>query len=374
MDTIYLDNNATTRPFDEVIEAMAAVHRNGYGNPSSVHRFGQQARHAVERARRQVAALIGARPDQIIFTSGGTESINIAVASAARSPDIFFTSQAEHRAVLAAQERLLSPRRHLMHILLPVDADGQVQTGDFCDDAGRELRGSLLSITAANNETGVIADVPALVRAAAASRTPVHVDAVQACGKMPVSVAAWGVELASISAHKFHGPKGVGALYARDREPLDALIVGGGQERGLRGGTENVAGIVGMGVAAERVRADLDEAVARMTRLRDRLEAEITVRVSGTRVVAAGVPRICNTSCIIFEGRSAETLLIQLSEAGVYASSGSACSSGSIEPSHVLLAMGIDERDARGAIRFSLSRFTTDAEIDRVIKVVASMA
>jgi len=373
-EAIYLDNNATTRPFDEVIEAMSAVQRETYGNPSSVHRLGQQARHAIERARRQVAALVGARPEQIIFTSGGTESINIAIETAAWHPEPILTTMAEHRAVLAAADRI----QRLTHGdvgKLYVDANGlPIPADQWVYHPGKRLRCSFFSITAANNETGVIADVAALVRAATADGMPVHVDAVQACGKMPVDVAAWGVEFASISAHKFHGPKGVGALYVRDSGPLAPFIVGGGQERGLRGGTENVAGIVGMGVAAERVLADLEEAVERMTRLRDRLETEITTKVPGTRVVAAGAPRICNTSCIIFEGHSAETMLIQLSEAGVFVSSGSACSSGSIEPSHVLLAMGIDERDARGAIRFSLSRFTTREEIDRAAMAVIEIA
>lgn len=386
-DLIYLDNNATTRPLDEVASAMRACLADGYANPSSVHRLGQRARHAVETARSQVAHLIGAAPGEIVFTSGGTESINLALAGTlARVPIArpVAIGAADHQAVLAVARHAARQGRPVA--TFPVDESGRISEAAFAqilDGAPGLAQGlnlgvaqgppALVSLTAANNETGVICDIATLARLAHARGACVHVDAVQAVGRVAIDVRAWGADLVSLSAHKFHGPKGVGALYVRDRSSLAPLMLGGPQEGLRRGGTENTPGIVGMGVAARLAATDGAAAVERVAALRDRLERELCHRLPGVAVVACEVPRLCNTSCLIFEGVSAEKLLLALSEAGVCASSGSACSSGSLEPSHVLKAMGFDEPQARSAVRFSLSRFTTPGEIDRAMDLLAAL-
>lgn len=369
---IYLDNNAGTRPLPEVVEAMRPYLDEEFANPSSLHQFGQSARHAVECARVQVAALIGATSKEIIFTSGGTESINMALRGAlAANPAKrrLVTTTVEHPAVLRVAEQLASEGVEVDCV--GVDREGRVDESAWAAKLTENT--GLASILHANNETGVLWDVERLAAVAAAKGIPVHVDAVQSAGKVPIDVTRWAVQSVSLAGHKFHGPKGVGALYLRRRSRLGPLIVGGGQERQLRGGTENVAGIVGMGVAAEAARREMGQRMPEIAALRDALEAGILNEFPDARVNGGTVERIANTSNISFAGLEAEAILILLSEAGIAASSGAACSSGSLEPSHVLLAMGVEDRWSHGAVRFSLSRFNTRAEIDEVIALMPKL-
>jgi len=369
---IYFDNNATTQPLPEVVEAMARCLRDQYANPSSVHQFGQSVRHEVECARAQVASLIGASPKEIIFTSGGTESINLAIRGAVGAhPDRqhVVTTAVEHSAVLRVMEDLRAQGYSVDFI--GVDHAGRLDEAELA--AKLTDRTTLLSIMYANNETGVMFDVPRLAATAADRGITVHVDAVQAAGKVPMSVADWPVHLVSTAAHKFHGPKGVGALYVRRRTRIDPLIVGGGQERELRGGTENVAGIVGMGIAAAIAQRDCSHVAAEVGALRDRFERGVLAGIPFAAINSAEAPRIHNTSNISFEDLEAEAILMLLSESGICASSGAACSSGSLEPSHVLKAMGIEERMAHGAIRFSFSRFNTLMEVDHVVALLPGL-
>lgn len=371
-ELVYLDNNATTQPLPEVVAAIQPLLLEAYANPSSVHQFGQAVRHKVETARAQVAALIGAEPREIVFTSGGTESINLAVRGVLElRPDRrrLVTSTVEHSATqrLAAQ----MAREGCAVVEVGVDRDGALDW-DALERAVTPETG-LVSLLWANNETGVQSDVDRVAALAADRGVPLHLDAVQAAGKVAVSVERVPCALLSLSAHKFHGPKGAGALYVRRRTRLRPLITGGRQERDLRGGTENTAGIVGMGVAAAAVGATGGEESARIGRLRDRLEAGILEGVPGARVNGAPALRIPNTTNIGFPGVQAEGLLILLSERGICASAGAACSSGSLEPSHVLLAMGVEREFAHGSVRFSLSRFTTEAEVERVVAVMPEL-
>lgn len=366
---IYFDNNATTRPLPEVLEAMLPFLTESYANPSSVHQFGQAVKHRMECAREQVAAMIGASPREIIFTGGGTESINLAIrGAAAMRPECHrvVTTQVEHSAVLRVVERLQAEGYSIDYV--GVDREGRINEAEW--DAKLTEDTALVSLLHANNETGVLFDVPRLAAVAAERGIPVHVDAVQSAGKIPIDVGSWRVQLISMAAHKFHGPKGVGALYVRRRTRLSPLIVGGTQERQMRGGTEHVPGIIGMGVAAEVARRDCPRIAREVGALRDALEDGIQSAMPSAHVNGKGADRIYNTANISFEGLEAEAILLLLSEAGICASSGAACSSGSLEPSHVLKAMGIAERIAHGAIRFSLSRFNTRDEVD---EVVASM-
>lgn len=371
-DLIYLDNNATTRPLAEVVEGMLPCLREAYANPSSVHKFGQSVRHQMECARERVATLIGARLREIVFTSGGTEAINLAIRGALRTKPNkrrFVTSAVEHSAVLRVADRLKAEGYDV--VFVGVDRQGRVD-----EDAWRAALTddtALASIMHANNETGVIQDVATLAGIAEERGVPVHLDAVQSVGKVRVSVAELPVAFLSLSAHKFHGPKGIGALYIRRRERIDPLILGGSQERNLRGGTENIPGIIGMMIAAQVILDDDGRSIETVRRLRDRLEAGILAAVPFAHVNGAGAERIANTSNISFEGLEAEAILILLSEAGICASSGSACSSGSLEPSHVLKAMGIEESIAHGAIRFSLSKFTTEGEVDQVVSALPKL-
>lgn len=369
MSTIYLDNNATTQPLDDVIEAMNRMLRDEYANPSSVHPLGQAVRHQVECARAQVAALIGAEPRDVVFTSGGTESINLAIRGLlAQRPDRkrVVTSTVEHSAVRNLCHQLA--REEVAIDEIGVDADGRLDLAQLEHALTDDV--ALLSLMWANNETGVLFDVESAASLASQRGIPLHLDAVQAAGKVHIDVGDCPVQLLSISAHKFHGPKGAGALFVRKRTRIKPQLLGGRQERDLRAGTENVAAIVGMGIAAEAAGRVSDAERNRVAALRDRLEQGIRERVDRAMVNGAGAPRIANTTNIGFRDLAAEALLILLGEAGVCVSSGSACSSGSLEPSHVLAAMNVDPRFAHGAIRFSLSRFTTDDEIDRVLEIV----
>lgn len=369
---IYLDNNATTQPLPEVLEAMAQAQRDLYANPSSIHQFGQASRHRVEIAREQVARLIGASPKEIIFTSGGTESINLAIRGALAAHPArrrIVTTAVEHSAVLRVVERLTGEGYDVQYV--GVDREGRINEAEF--EAAITADTGLVSLMHANNETGVIWDVKHLAGLAAKSGVLIHVDAVQSAGKIPVDVSQWPAHLVSLSAHKFHGPKGVGALYVRRRTRIDPQIVGGSQEGELRGGTENVEGIIGMGVAAEVATRECHEVAQRIGALRDALEKGILATIPRTHVQSAAAPRIYNTSNISFEGLQSEAVLMVLSEAGICASAGAACSSGSLEPSHVLKAMGLPEAIAHGAVRFSLSRFNTQKEISEVIRELPSI-
>jgi cysteine desulfurase len=369
---IYLDNNATTQPLPEVVEAMHTCLRDAYANPSSVHQFGQGVRHKVECAREQVARLIGASAKEIIFTSGGTESINLAIRGGLRIHPHrrhFVTTAVEHSATLRVAEQLAAEGYTVDYV--GVDQEGRLDEAEWAEKITD--RTALVSLLHANNETGVMLDVARLATLAAEKGVPVHVDAVQSAGKVPLDVTSWPVQLVSIAGHKFHGPKGIGALYVRRRTRIEPLILGGSQERLLRGGTENVEGIVGMGVAAEIAVRDCEWVEKDVGGLRDALEAGVLARVPFAHVSGRGTERIYNTSNLAFEGLEAEAILILLSEAGICASAGAACSSGSLEPSHVLKAMGIDDRIAHGAIRFSLSRFNTPEEIDHVVSILPEL-
>lgn len=370
---IYLDNNSTT-PVDAVaIDAMTLCMREEWGNPSSSHGAGQRARRAVEHAREQVAGLIGARPREIIFTSGGTEADNLAILGTLEANPTrrhIVISAVEHAAVFTLGEKLAAEGYRVSQA--PVDSNGALECSALEKLIDAET--ALVSVMLANNETGVIMDAARAAGLAHAAGAVLMIDAVQAIGKIPVDVNAIGADLLALSAHKFHGPKGIGALYVKPGTRLRSQHVGGHQERDIRPGTENVAGIVGMGAAAEVAAQELVGAPARMARLRDRLEAAILKNIPGAIVNGGGTLRLCNTTNIAFPNIEAEALIIALSEAGVCVSAGSACASGSMEPSHVLKAMGVAPAMARGSIRFSVSRLTTDVEVDLAIDIVTRAA
>jgi cysteine desulfurase len=368
---IYLDHNATTPPHPEVIDRMTAALRDDFGNPSSVHHFGQAAKAALDDARSAVAALIGADASEVVFTSGGTESDNFAIRGVAEALEItgrkhLIASAIEHEAVLNTLKALA--RRGWTVTLLPVDQSGIVSV-DALQSALTDHT-ALVSVMHANNEIGTIQPIGNLARVAKARGAVFHTDAVQSAGKIPVDVKALGVDLLSLSAHKFYGPKGVGALWMRRGVRLQAPITGGKQERSRRAGTENVAGIVGLGTAAQLARAKMMEEATRLAAMRDRLEGGILGSVSGTAVNGARSPRVPNTTNISFERVEAESLLIALDLAGVAVSTGSACSSGTLEPSHVLKAMGFPAHRTQNSIRFSLGTANTEADIERVVSVL----
>ena len=369
---IYLDNNASTRPLDSVVEAMRPFLGAECANPSSLHRFGQQVRHKVECAREQVAGLISAEPKEIVFTSGGTESINLAVRGVLAVQPAkrhLITSAVEHSAVRRLATQLSREGYQVDEV--GVDREGRLNLAELEDKVADDT--ALISVIHANNETGVILDARQVCETAARHGVRVHLDAVQSVGKVPVDVRELPVHLLSFSAHKFHGPKGAGALYVRKHTRLMPLTFGGRQERDLRPGTENVPAIIGFGVAAEEAIDPPPERIDSIRHLRDGFEARVQAAIPLAQVIAARADRVCNTSNIGFERLQAEAILILLSERGVYASAGAACSSGSLEPSHVLQAMDIDPKIAHGAIRFSLSRFTTAAEIDRTVRVLVEV-
>lgn len=371
MQRIYLDHNATTPPSPAVVERMAAALRDEFGNPSSVHHFGQRAKAALDEARSAVAALVGGDPSEIVFTSGGTESDNFAIRGVAEALEAtgrrhLIASTIEHEAVLNTLKALA--RRGWKTTLLPVDASGIVDPAAL--EAAITDDTALVSVMHANNEIGTIQPVAELARVARSRGALVHTDAVQSAGKVPVDVKALGVDLLSISAHKFYGPKGVGALWIRRGVRLQPPMTGGRQERSRRAGTENVAGIIGMGVAAREARAKMAEEAGRLAALRDRLEAGILATIPGTAVNGAPTRRVPNTTNISFDRVEAESLLIALDLAGIAVSTGSACSSGTLEPSHVLKAMGFSPHRAQNSIRFSLGAANTEEDIDRVLAVL----
>jgi cysteine desulfurase len=368
MSLIYLDNNATTRPAPEVVEAMLPYLTEWYGNPSSVHRFGQRARQAIEESRSSLASLIGAAETELSFSGGGTETVNTAIRGllTARAPrKRIVISSIEHS---ATRELCIALARDGYQVVeLDVTQDGSLDL-----DRLRELltdQTALVSLLWANNETGVLFPVGQIGEWCRAARVPFHCDATQAVGKISVDVKAMRVDAMTIASHKFHGPKGVAALFMRRGMRIGPLIIGGPQEHGKRGGTENVAGIVGMGKAAQLAAAALNE-MPRIATMRDRLEREILARIDQSRVNGRTDQRLPNTTNIGFARLEAEAILLLLSEMSICASAGAACSSGSLEPSHVLRGMHIPEQFAHGSIRFSLSRYTTEAEIDRTLEVL----
>lgn len=387
MDWVYLDNNATTQPLPEVVEALGVASRDLWANPSSVHRFGQQVRQRIELARQSVAALIGAKERELIFTSGGTEADNLALFGI--TPDLskltLITTKVEHAAVREPAERI--EQRGGTVCYAPVDREGRV-LAEPLEALLREHavagRVTLVSIQWANNETGVIQPIERIAQAVNQVRIDaekqgvrrlhayLHLDATQAVGKLPVDVAQIGCDLLTLAAHKFHGPKGVGALWLRRGVQVSRTQLGGAQERDRRGGTENVPGIIGMGVAAEHAKAFVHDhdAIARIKELRDQLEQGLCQALPTTVINSGGADRLWNTTNLGFPGIEAEAVLLGLSEQGICASAGAACSSGSLDPSPVLLAMGIPEPVAHGSVRFSLSRMTTQANIDRALEVV----
>ena len=375
---IYLDHNATTPIRPEVLETMLPCFGELSGNPSSIHGAGQAARAAIDRARGAVAAALGSAPEEVHFTSGGTEADNWAIKGVAaacehsagrgsRSPRIV-TSAIAHHAVWHSC-RYLAQAAGGEVTYLPVDAFGRVSAGSVASALGEDV--ILLSIMHANNETGVIQPVAEIGRLARERGIPFHVDAVQALGKIDVKVDELGADLVSVSAHKINGPKGTGALYIRRGTEIEPLAHGGDHEGGVRAGTENVAGIVGFGRAVElRQGAPADRERAAVEKMRDRLEAGVSAAMEGVSVNGHPRERVGNTSSISFAGVEAEAILVGLDLEGVAISSGSACTAGTTEPSHVLLAMGLEPRRAASAVRFSLGWGNTDAEIDRLIELL----
>ncbi len=367
MDPIYLDYAATTPLRPEVREAMLPFLGETFGNPSSVHRWGREAKVRLEEARAKVAAAIGASPTEIVFTRGGTEADNLAILGRSRhlrgSPVV--CSAIEHRAVLNAARAAESEGAPLH--LLPVDEQGVVVL-DPLDDV-LPSNPAVVSVMWVNNEVGSIQPIELLADRCAAVGVVFHTDAIQAFGKLPVRVDSAPISLLSLSAHKIGGPKGVGALYIRKGVKVEPLIHGGGHERGMRAGTEDVAGAVGFGAAAELVLRDREEQMARLGSLRDRLEAALRERVPDLIVNAGRAERVPTILNVSIPGASSEVLLVTLDLEGIAVSSGSACSSGGVTPSHVLTTMGLPAEVAGPSVRFSLGRETTAADIDRVIEI-----
>jgi cysteine desulfurase len=367
MHRVYLDNNATTPVLPEVFEAMRPYFGEHFGNASSIHHHGQETRAAVERARESVAALLGCRPAEIVFTSGGTEADNLAIFGLVRPGDQVISSTIEHHAVLNSCKHL--EEKGIDVTYLPVDGRGLVDP----DDLRRALRSNtkLVTIMMANNETGVIQPVGEIGKICAEADVYFHTDGVQAASKVPIRVKEIGCDLLSISGHKFHAPQGVGALYVRKGTTLEPRFFGGSHERSRRAGTENVPGIVGLGKAAELAMKGFESGETdRMSVLRDRLERAILDKVEAAAVNGAGAPRVPNTSNIYFDYIEGEALIIALDLKGLAVSTGAACSSGAIEPSHVLTAMGLRPDRARASIRFSLGKQNTAEDVDFAIQLV----
>jgi cysteine desulfurase len=366
MRRVYCDANATTPLLPEVMEAMRPYWMEQFGNATSIHFQGQQARKAVDRARETLAQFFNCREAEVVFNSGGTEGDNTAIFGLLKRGDHFITTSIEHSAVLRAAERMaelgievtyVAPRRN-----------GLIDPEEIRRALRPETR--LIGVMLANNETGVLQPVEEIGRIAAEAKAFFHIDAVQGAGKVAFDVRRFGCHLCSISAHKMHGPKGVGAMYVRRGTPLEPLMVGGSHERRQRAGTENVAGIVGLGKSAELALESLvDGTVERVAALRNRLEAGIR-EIGGTAVNGADAPRVANTTNIRFEQVEGEAMVIALDLKGVAVSGGSACHSGSTEPSHVLMAMGLDKNAARASLRFSLLKTATDEDVEHILRVV----
>ncbi len=379
MNRVYLDFNATTPVEPEVLDAMLPYFSGEFANAASIHTPGQKSRAAVETAREKVAALIGARPQEIVFTSGGTESDNHAIFGIVSSSFTSFASSTsltshphlittaiEHEAVLNACQAL--EKGGVRATYLPVDREGQLDL----DQLRRAIRPEtvLISVMHANNELGAVQPLAAIGRIAAEADVYLHTDAVQSAGKIPIDVNALGVDLLSISGHKLYAPKGIGALYVRGGTRVRQLLYGGHHQRGFRPGTENVAGIVGLGKAAEMARMSLADDARRISALRDGLQGGLLELVPHSRVNGGRAPRTPNTTNLVFPGVEGEALLIALDLKGLACSTGAACSSGAVEPSHVLTAIGLPAEEARASLRFSLGRHTTSADIDFALNAV----
>jgi cysteine desulfurase len=367
MKTVYLDNNATTQVASEVLDAMLPYYRDLYGNPSSMHSFGGQVAKKIQEAREQVAALIGASPDEIIFTSCGTESDNAAIRSALITrPDKrhIITSRVEHPAIKALCASLSQQGYKVTEV--QVDKSGLLDMEQYENSLTPDT--AVVSLMWANNETGVIFPVEEAAEMAKRHGVPFHTDAVQSTGKIPIKMKSNVIDMLSISGHKLHAPKGVGVLYVRRGSKFSPFLIGGHQEKGRRGGTENTPGIIGLGKACEMASANMEKENTNVRRLRDKLEKALLQFIPRSRVNGDQVHRLPNTTNISFEYIEGEAILLLMNEFGICASSGSACTSGSLQPSHVLHAMGVPFTMAHGSIRFSLSIYNTEEEIDLVIE------
>jgi len=372
MNRIYLDHNATTPVDPAVLEAMLPLFSGDFGNASSIHTFGQRARAAVETAREQVADLLNSRPQEIIFTSGGTESDNHAifglVNAASGAAKHIITTSIEHEAVLNTCQAL--EKEGVVVTYLPVNRDGLIDLGELRNAIRPETL--LISVMHANNELGTVQPLDEIGRIAAEADVYFHTDAVQSAGKIPIDVKSLQLDLLSLSGHKLYAPKGVGAIYIKGGTRLRQFLYGGHHQRGFRPGTENVVGIVGLGKAAELARLSLTADSQRISALRNKLEEGLLSRIPDARANAAHAPRTPNTSNLIFSGIEGEALIIALDLKGLACSTGAACSSGAVEPSHVLTAIGLPAAEARASIRFSLGRHTTESEIAAALEIVTA--
>lgn len=375
-DVIYVDNNATTRVDPEVVDAMMPYLSEFYGNPSSIHHFGGQVSHAIETARQQVAELLGATPEEIIFTSCGTEADNAAILSALEN-DVkrrkVVTTRVEHPAVLGMAKTLQRRGYHVEFV--PVNHKGQLCLDALCKMVSTDT--ALVSVMWANNETGNIYPVIEAAEIAHQNGALFHTDAVQAVGKIPINLAMANIDFLALSGHKLHAPKGIGALYVKTGTPFNQFLIGGHQEFGLRAGTENVPGIVALGKAAELASKNLDVERNQVAELRDRLESALLTNCPDSRVNGNPSSRLPNTTNISFGYVEGESILLHLDRYNIAASSGSACTSGSLEPSHVLRAMGVPEIFLHGSLRLSLSRYNTLEEIeiigDKLPAIIANL-
>jgi cysteine desulfurase len=366
MKPVYVDNNATTRVAPEVVEAMTPYFSDFYGNPSSMHAFGGSVGAKLKTAREQVADLLGARPEEIVFTSCGTESDSTAIHAALQAnPDRrhIITTRVEHPAVKNLVEHL--GKTGYRTTFVPVDRQGRLDLDFLYDHLSDDT--AIVSVMWANNETGTIFPVEEVARKVRQRGIVFHTDAVQAVGKIPMDMADSAIDMLSLSGHKLHAPKGIGALYVRKGTRFAPFLVGGHQERGRRAGTENTAAIIGLGRAAQLVTEWMDDENTRVRALRDRLEGELLKRVPASMINGDPENRLPNTTSIAFEYIEGEAILLLMDQHGICASSGSACTSGSLEPSHVLRAMGVPFTAAHGSIRFSLSIYNTEEEIDFII-------
>ena len=369
MRRIYLDNNATTPVLPEILDAMRPYFIEHFGNASSIHHHGQETRAAVERARESVAQLVGCRASEIVFTSGGTEGDNLAISGLTRPGDHIITSTIEHHAVLNTCKHLESVGIEVTYI--PVDGRGVVDPNDVREALRRNTR--LITVMMANNETGVIQPVEQIGKIAAEADVYFHTDAVQAAGKVPLDVNRIACDLLSISGHKMHAPQGVGALYVRKGTLLQAMFHGGRHERSRRAGTENVPGIVALGKAAELAKQGFENGeVERIAALREQIEKTVLEQVETIGVNGEGAPRVPNTTNIHFDHIEGEALVIALDLKGLAVSTGAACSSGALEPSHVLMAMGLGPDQARASLRFSLGKQNTEEDVGFALGLIPS--
>jgi cysteine desulfurase len=367
MNVIYVDNNATTRVAPQVLEEMLPYFSEFYGNPSSMHSFGGDVGRKIQTARAHIAALVNASPEEIIFTSCGTESDNTAIRAAIQSNPSkkhIITTRVEHPAIKNLYEHLA--KNGYRATFVPVDRQGNLDLDYLYQNLSDDT--AIVSIMWANNESGVIFPIEEISQAVKERGIVFHTDAVQAVGKIPIDLKTVSVDMLSLSGHKLHAPKGIGALFVRKRTKFSPFLIGGHQESGRRGGTENVGSIIGLGKACELAAADLEAKNNRIKQLRDRLESELIKRVPNTFINGNIEKRLPNTSSIAFEFVEGESILLMMDEFNICASSGSACTSGSLEPSHVLRAMGVPFTAAHGSVRFSLSIYNTDEEIDFIIE------